>query len=210
MKTIMFFGDSNTWGYDPLTSGRYSEEIRFTGILSKKLSGCLIIEEGLKGRTTVIDDCLEDGRNGLKALPMLLCSHDPLDIVVVMLGTNDVKRKFQLSAAEIAKGMERLVKTIQMPQLWDGSKIPEILIVCPAGVTEDFEGDRLEAQFDLSSVAKSKALHHEYQQLADKYRCQYLNAMEYTGPGKSDGVHLEAAEHKKLAEALEEKLKTML
>lgn len=210
MKRIMFFGDSNTWGYVPVISERYSEDIRFTGILSKKMPDCRIIEEGLKGRTTAFDDSLMDDRNGLKALPMLLSTHDPLDIVVIMLGTNDVKRKFNLSAAEIAEGLERLVKTIQMPVSWGGKKIPEILIVCPPGVSADFENTDMEGQFDHSSVERSNQLPDQYRKIADQYNCQYLNAMDYTGPGMSDGVHLEIEEHQKLASALEIKLKEIL
>ena len=83
MKTIMFFGDSLTWGYDAVSTRRYSLKERYTGILSEKLKDCRIIEEGLKGRTNALDDPIEPGRNGYRALPMLLCSHDPIDVLVL-------------------------------------------------------------------------------------------------------------------------------
>jgi len=210
MKAIMFFGDSNTWGYHPVTTRRYPIEERFTGILSQKLPQCRIIEEGLKGRTNATDDNLEPDRNGLKALPMLLCTHDPIDILVIMLGTNDVKRRFQLSPAEIGEGLELLVKTTQTPHLWGGVEPPGILIVCPPGVTMDLSGSAMESFFDQSSVEKSCKLHAVFRNVAQQYGCKYLNSMEYTGPGAKDGVHLEADGHGKLADALYKVLVEML
>lgn len=210
MKTIMFFGDSNTWGYDAATAKRFPYDVRFTGILSKKLGNCRIIEEGLKGRTNALDDCLELDRNGNKALPMLLCTHDPIDIFVIMLGSNDVKTKFRNSAYEIAKALERNVKLVQHPQMWDGEQTPQILVVCPPGITADYAGDVMAELFDEESVAKSKQLDAEYQKTARAFGCEYLNAMEHTGPCQADGVHLDAEGHKKLADALAVKLAAML
>ena len=92
MKTILFFGDSLTWGYNAVTTRRFPPKVRYTGIVSQNLPECRIIEEGLKGRTNALDDCLEPHRNGNKALPMVLCTHDPSDIFVIMLGTNEIGR----------------------------------------------------------------------------------------------------------------------
>jgi len=210
MKTIMFFGDSNTWGYNPINARRYPFDVRFTGIVSEKLNDCRIIEEGLKGRTNALSDDLQADRNGLRSLPMLLCTHDPIDILVIMLGTNDVKRKFHNAPTEIANGLELLIQTAQMPLLWGGEKTPRILVVCPPGVTGNFKCSEMEGSFDLTSVEKSLQLHEAYQKIAVQYGCDYLNAMDYTGPGVSDGVHLEEEEHKKMAEALIIKLQTMI
>lgn len=210
MKTIMFFGDSNTWGYDSLSARRYPETIRFTGLINTHFKNCSVIEEGLKGRTNALDDQLEDGRNGYKVLPLLLCTHDPIDILVIMLGTNDTKRVFNCSALEIAKALEKNIRIVQAPQMWDGAEAPKILIVCPPGVTTDYIGDTMEGYFSERSVEVSKQLDEEYRKVADAYGCEYLNAMEYTGPGQADGVHLDEEGHRKLAEALEIKLKGML
>jgi len=207
MKTILFFGDSNTWGYHPVTGRRYSTDERFTGRLSNMLSECRIIEEGLKGRTTATDDEMGPLRNGRKALPMVLCTHDPIDYLVIMLGTNDVKRRFQLSPGEIAEGLERLIQIVKTPHLWDGTAVPEILIVCPANVSVDYVGSAMNKSFDHTSVEKAKALHGVYEELAKQYGCAYLNAMEYAQTGVTDGVHLEADGHQKLADALYQELK---
>ncbi len=210
MKTIMFFGDSLTWGYDAVSTRRYPPRERFTGILSEKLQNCKIIEEGLKGRTNALDDPIELGRNGYKALPMLLCTHDPIDIFVIMLGTNDVKRKFNNSAVEIAKALEMNIQMVQSPYFWGGIKAPEILVVCPPGVNENYIGDIMEGYFDETSIKISRELDREYQKIAETYKCWYLNAMDYTEPCKEDGVHLDREGHKKLAGALEKDLKKIL
>lgn len=210
MKSIMFFGDSNTWGYDSATKKRYPDNVRFTGLLRERMKDCYIIEEGLKGRTNSLDDNLSDGRNGFKALPMLLCTHDPIDIFVIMLGTNDTKRTFNQSAYEIAKGLENNVKLAKRPLMWDGTKSPKILIVCPVGVTADYVGDDMEGYFNEHSVAVSKELPDEYRKVAKNFSCEFLNGMEITGPGTRDGVHLDEEGHKKLADALEQKLREML
>ncbi|MGI6006678.1 MAG: GDSL-type esterase/lipase family protein [Ruminococcus sp.] len=210
MQTILFFGDSNTWGYDSISTRRYPEDVRFTGILSKRLKDARIIEEALKGRTNGLDDFLEEGRNGYKALPMVLCTHDPIDIFVIMLGTNDVKKKFRNSAIEIGRALERNIQVVQTPWIWGGVKAPKILVVCPPGVTTDYVGDVMEGSFDEESVRVSKELDEEYRRIAESYGCEYLNAMEYTGPGKTDGVHLDEEGHRKLADALEMKLNSMM
>ena len=211
MKTILFYGDSNTWGYNSLTDRRYPFEVRFTGILSERLRDqARVIEEGLKGRTHGLDDTLEEGRNGYKALPMILCSQDPVDIFVIMLGTNDVKRKFRNSAVEIGRALERNIQVVQTPWMWGGVQTPEILVVCPPGVTTDYMGSPMEGSFDEISVKVSGELDGEYRKIVKCYGCRYLNAGEYTGLGKTDGVHLDEEGHKKLAKALEEKLLEML
>lgn len=210
MKRILFYGDSNTWGYDPVTTRRFPDHIRFTGLLEKRLSECKIIEEGLKGRNNSLDDDLEEGRNGYKSLPMILCSHDPIDIFVIMLGSNDVKTKFQNSALEIADALAKNVRLVQTPHLWGGVDVPQILIICPPGITEDFKGDRMEGYFDERSIRISKELAQEYQKVAELLNCEYLNAMEFTDPGKIDGVHLDEEGHRKLADAIEIKLNEMM
>ena len=111
---ILCFGDSNTYGYIPDGSGRYSEDIRWTGLLQKKLaSEATVIEEGLCGRTTVFQDELRAGRRGSELLPVLLESHYPLNLVTVMLGTNDCKTVYGASAEVIGKGVEQLINQIK-------------------------------------------------------------------------------------------------
>jgi len=104
VKRVLCYGDSNTWGYDPATRRRFAPDFRWTGVLANRLGpDHLVIEEGLNGRTTRWDDPIEPGRNGLALLRPCLDTHEPLDLVIVMLGTNDLKRRFNVTASDIAR-----------------------------------------------------------------------------------------------------------
>ena len=128
---ILCFGDSNTWGYKPDKSGRYDENIRWTGLLQKKLgSGYHIIEEGLCGRTTVFQDELREGRRGLDLIGVTVEMHNPIDLMIIMLGTNDTKERFNASPACIGIGMERLALKAETVAAWRAGK-PNMLIVAP-------------------------------------------------------------------------------
>src|SRR5215217_6037211 len=104
MKTIVCYGDSNTWGSDPVTRGRFAPDVRWTGVLLQELgAGYRVIEEGLGGRTTIVDDPISPFRNGRDYLIPCLESHRPFDLVTIMLGTNDLKHRFNGSASDIAE-----------------------------------------------------------------------------------------------------------
>ena len=132
MKTILCYGDSLTYGFDPETSLRHPEGVRWTSRLAGLLgSDYKVIEEGCNGRTTVHDDPVEDGRNGLKYLKPCLNSHKPVDIVILMLGSNDLKYFFHVSAAQIADDVGVLVETIREYTEVKQGFIPEIILVSP-------------------------------------------------------------------------------
>ncbi len=125
MKKILCYGDSNTWGHIPVTGGRYGDDVRWTGVLQAALGeGYRVIEEGLNGRTTVHDDPIEGVyKNGKHYLIPCLESHRPLDLVIMMLGTNDLKMRFSLPPSDIARGVEALevgVLRIGPPQRGEG------------------------------------------------------------------------------------------
>ena len=104
-KTVLCYGDSNTWGYDPATQKRYPRNVRWAGVLRRALgNGYLVIEEGLNGRTTVWDDPIEGYKNGKEYLVPCLETHKPIDLVIIMLGTNDLKARFHVPACDIAAG----------------------------------------------------------------------------------------------------------
>jgi lysophospholipase L1-like esterase len=103
MRTVLCYGDSNTWGYDPASKHRFRDSVRWTGVLQHLLSNrCRVIEEGLNGRTTVWPDPIAEYRNGKQMLIPTLETHKPLELVILMLGVNDCKRKFAASAYDIA------------------------------------------------------------------------------------------------------------
>ncbi|MBR6228562.1 MAG: acylhydrolase, partial [Eubacterium sp.] len=156
MKTVLCYGDSNTYGFDPRTGFRYPEGIRWTSRLAAQLGEeYRVIEEGCNGRTTIFDDPLEGWKNGLDYLKPCLNSHKPVDIVILMLGSNDLKETFHASPAGIADGAGVLVKTIQEFTQEKQGFVPKIILVSPPEIGEDirhsgFYGSFLENAIDRS------------------------------------------------------------
>ncbi|MDI9594228.1 MAG: SGNH/GDSL hydrolase family protein, partial [Atribacterota bacterium] len=132
VKEILCFGDSLTWGWNPVDRGRYPFEKRWTGVLQKELGkDYRIIEEGLNGRTTIWDDPIEGEKNGKKYLIPCLESHLPLDLVIIMLGTNDLKLRFNKSAFDIAAAADSLIQLVQKSRAGRDSQSPKALLVSP-------------------------------------------------------------------------------
>ena len=193
---ILCFGDSNTYGYIPDGSGRYSEDIRWTGLLQKKLaSEATVIEEGLCGRTTVFQDELRAGRRGSEMLPILLESHYPLNLVTVMLGTNDCKTVYGASAEVIGKGVEQLINQIKQraPQA-------KILLISPILLGDDvWKPDKVKKTYDFM-----RQLKEVYRKIAEKHKCLFLAASDVTVPSATDQEHLDEKGHERLADAIYE------
>lgn len=208
MKTILCYGDSNTYGYNPLDSGRYSKEIRWTTILQHLLGKQYeVIDEGLNGRTTAFD--VPDGgayKNGLTPIKTILGSHKPMDYLIIMLGTNDCNKQLKLSAKDIAEGMEKLiVKAIEDLEYLQGY-IPKIILVTPAAIADNFESSPFIDQLDQNAVNKSRALAPLYKELADKYDLLYLdNTNAEVSP--LDSEHLTIKSHVELANKLADLIK---
>jgi lysophospholipase L1-like esterase len=138
MPTIVCYGDSNTYGYDAATAGRFPPDVRWPGVLRRELGAEFeVIEEGLNGRTTIWDDPFVDGRNGRNYLGPCLQSHAPIDVVVIMLGTNDLKAFFRVSAAEIASGAGALVGIVQTSRAGPGGGEPLVLLIAPPPFVAD-------------------------------------------------------------------------
>lgn len=198
MKRILCFGDSNTYGYIPNGSGRYGEEVRWTGLLQKQLaSEAIVIEEGLCGRTTVFQDALRHGRRGVDILPVVLESHAPLDLVIVMLGTNDCKAVYGASAEVIGKGVEQLIGQIKAlaPQA-------KILVISPIRLGDDVWKSEYDPEFNKESVEVSKKLPTVYAKVAQKNGCMFLAASDFANPSPADQEHLDAEGHRALAKAI--------
>ena len=209
MKRILAYGDSNTWGFDPATWGsaameliRYSEEIRWTGLLQKALGkkNAVILEEGLCGRTAAFDDEECDGRNGLAALPERLKANQPLDAVIIMLGTNDCKSVFNASSKEITAGLELCLK-----KLLDVVAPQNILLLSPLYL----EKAAIDFGFNDRSIVVSRELKHNYKELADKYGVDFLAASDVAKASSLDGQHLTAEGHRALCDAVLKRLVAM-
>ena len=175
MKTVLCYGDSNTYGLMPDLVSRYPREKRWTGILQKELAPeYYIIEEGLGGRTTVWDDPVEEYKNGKKYLLPCLDSHKPLDLVVIMLGTNDLKSRFSVTPFDIGTSMENLIKTVMKSDAGINFKPPKILLVTPVPIHSVGRPMDLDQMIpDMEN--RSKALEYYYSRIAENYHLDYLN-----------------------------------
>lgn len=212
MKNIVCFGDSNTHGYDAETGGRFLYDIRWTGRLQALLgSSYHIIEEGLSGRTTVFEDPLFEGLNGLTAITPCLLTHEPVDLLIIMLGTNDTKGRFACNSGNIAKGLARLIHKAQTTRdAWQDS--PNILILCPPPIESAYASSSVGAEMGAGCDVKSLELPSLFEETARMYGCHYLNAGLLPGMemNKVDFMHLTAAGHEILAQGLAALLPNMI
>lgn len=203
---ILCYGDSNTWGYIPMSGGRFSRHHRWPGAMAERLgAGYHVIEEGLSGRTTVWDDSLEPHRNGLSYLPACLMSHQPLDLVILMLGTNDLKARFSLLASDIALGAERLVAVIQGSQCGRDGRAPSILLAAPPPIVIKAGEDMF-----LGGDAKSAAFAQGYAAVAQRNGCAFLDVGRVIAVDEPDGIHYSAESHRTLGLAMAEMVRTQL
>jgi len=194
MTNVLCFGDSNTWGYDPATGARYSLDVRWPGVLRRELGdGWHVIEDALNGRTTAFDDPVKPGRRGLDFLPVAMESHSPLDWVVLMLGTNDVKKHFNANPLVIARGMELLVGVVRR---WEPEARILLMAPPPFGVITEF------AEIFEGSAVKLAPLAERYREFSERLGCEFFNTGEVVRSSDVDGVHWEAAEHEKLGRAV--------
>lgn len=208
MKRILCYGDSNTWGYDPRTSERFDETVRWTGVLAHELgSAYRVIEEGLNGRTTVWDDPIEGYKNGHTYLIPCLATHAPLDLVAIMLGTNDLKRRFSLGAFDIAEGAGVLVRTVQQSEAGRAGLAPLVLLICPPPLAA-MTGDT--AELFEGGLEKSYRLAEHYARVAQELGCAFMDAGTVIRTSEIDGVHFEPEAHYALGRAVAAKIREIL
>lgn len=209
MKTVLCYGDSNTYGYSPIDGSRFDKSVRWTGILKEMLEENFkdeyeLLEEGCNGRTTIFDDPYEEWKNGLTYLKPCLNSHKPVDIFVMMLGTNDLKKYFGVSAKEIAAGAEKLVKEVKDFSTQKNVKIPKIILVSPPYIGEGICESCFKSDFDERSLEESKQFAIYYEKVANENGCIFLDAAKIVRPSDEDSLHLMPEEHRKMAEKMYE------
>jgi lysophospholipase L1-like esterase len=197
VRSILCFGDSNTWGTPPGGEGRYSWGARWTGVVQRSLGDQFrVIEEGLPGRTTCFEDPFSPHRNGLTYLPVALETHAPLDLLLLMLGTNDLKADFNLSPLDIARGAARLLVVAKNFR----PAIKLILLVSPPHVTHTENVD-ISRQFPQGEE-RSKSLAAHYQREAELHVCHFFDAASVAEASPIDGIHLDALNHKRLGDGI--------
>ncbi len=210
MRTVLCYGDSNTYGQTTANKpdDRYPPDVRWPGILRRLLGDdWLVVEEGLSGRTTVSDDEIEGAeKNGRRYLRPCIMSHKPLDLIIIMLGTNDLKARFNKSPSEIAMGVGALITDIKsMPAGVDG-RVPEILVIAPPPTAKDLK--EWSNVFD-GAHEKSLALAEEYERLADAMEVHFFDAALVVSSSDADGFHLDPNAHKELAHAVAEEIEAI-
>ncbi|QQM30572.1 SGNH/GDSL hydrolase family protein [Martelella lutilitoris] len=210
MRSVLCYGDSNTYGQTTANrpDDRYPHDVRWPGIVRAILGDrWLVIEEGLSGRTTVSDDPIEGAeKNGRTYLKPCIMSHKPLDLVIVMLGTNDLKIRFNKTAGEIAMGVGALVSDIKALPAGINGKVPEIMIVAPpptAMELKEWSGVFMGAQ------EKSRALAAEYERIAEAQEVHFFDAGLVVSSSDADGFHLDAAAHAALGKAIAEEIEAI-
>jgi len=210
-KTVLCFGDSNTWGYIPGGDcERYGEDTRWPGVMQATLGrdDFCVIEEAQNGRMSAWDDPYESAvgisKNGSAHLPIVLESHKPLNLVIVMLGTNDLKDIMNHDARTIAQAMGVLIDIIADSDAGPGKTAPEILIICPVPVTEGpcpFES--------LSDRAApiSRDMAAAYQEICERRGVHFLNAGDFAACPTTDCIHIDEQGHAALGKAVAEKVR---
>jgi lysophospholipase L1-like esterase len=211
MQTILVYSDSLTWGIIPMTRKRLAFEQRWPGVLEISLDSAgrrvRVIEDCLNGRRTVWDDPFKPGRNGLVGLAQRIEAHSPLDLVILMLGTNDFQSMHEHNAWHSAQGILALVSAIRGAPVEPGMPVPPILVVAPpairtpqGAIAPKFEGGE----------RKCVGLADAYRKVCEEAGCHFFDAGSVVTSSDVDGVHLDLEQHRVLGEALSEVVATLL
>ena len=204
--TILCFGDSNTHGTCAMRNAedrrRFPKSVRWTGVMAANLPDTFsIVEEGLPGRTTVFDDPIEGvHKNGSRTLRALLESHRIVDLVIIMLGTNDLKHRFSVTASDIALGVEKLVLDVLSSDAGPEKSAPKVLLVSPVPITEiGFLGDMF-----AGGAEKSRVLGAKIAAVAERQNTAILDLAGIAAVDPVDGIHLDSNAHAAIGHAMAE------
>lgn len=205
MRTILCYGDSNTWGYNAETQQRFDYHLRWTTLLSELLGNEFrLIDEGLCGRTTVFTDPLNYGLNGFDMLEPIINTHMPIDLLIFMLGTNDCKQRYNAPAENISRGMMRLVeKALAL-------KVPKILIITPIYIDSKIYDTETGKYMGEKCSEKSFELATYYKNISISMNIDYLNANDIIKPNIIDFMHLDQTSLQPFAQLLYKKIQTIL
>ena len=217
VRVILCYGGSNTRGFIPGSFDektwlhrRYPKDKRWTGVLQKNLGSAYeVIEEGLAGRTTNLDELnpnsIKFSRNGLKEIWSFMDTHYPLDLVILDLGTNDTKAQFNRSSHDIADGMRKIVQSIKSTQYGHGLSHPKVMVLLPLqiGVIKD---PLFAASFNQQAMEKSKKLPILYQEICIEEKADFLDMSKIVKPSAVDGMHLDESQHYVLGQEVAKKV----
>ena len=207
--TVLCYGDSNTYGYDPFTGGRYPYDKRWTTILAGMLgSRYEVIPEGLNGRTTAYDRPGAAWKNGASSFTACLGTHKPVDYVIIMLGTNDCNSELGLTAIDIAYGMEKLVSMVEEETPALQGYVPEIIVAAPAAILADYEKSPFADKLTSESVQNSRDIGPLYKNIAEKHGVRFADATSGIEVSP-DCEHLTEEGHRQVAELFAEVISSL-
>lgn len=210
MKTILCFGDSNSWGFIPAKATRYDRDTRWTGVAAKELgSDYVLIEDCVSGRTTVYEDPCVKFRCGADNLGYSLLAHAPIDLVILALGGNDLK--FTDSDGSV-RGMSRMIDLVRNADAVFDSYSPifpngcKILLLGPPRFSADI-AEKRPGHALAGSALESTVLAKKYEKLAQEKNVYFFDESLYVEPSPEDCIHLAPGEHAKLGRAIAEKIR---
>jgi lysophospholipase L1-like esterase len=208
--SVVCFGDSLTWGFDPRDKSRYGHDIRWTRLLQKELGeGFYVVEDGVNGRTTVFEDPVRGDKNGLAHLATARKTHMPIDILIIMLGTNDLQDRFAMSAGAIGRAMGRLLFAATQPTDDVEGRAPKVLLMAPPPLGDFDPTDYTDIYSNAHGGAQSRLLAGVYARLAEEYRVAFFDTGTVISVSPVDGIHFEAEPQADLARAVAEKVREL-
>lgn len=206
-RRIVCFGDSNTWGYDARTLERFPEGVRWTSLLGEDLGDEFqVIEEGLSGRTSVVDDPLFEGLNGFSYIHPCLMSHAPLEMVIIMLGTNDTKERFSLTSYNIAQGIARLAQKAKNTPVGKKGAFPKVLVIAPPPIGQEYMETDVGKSMGRDCDRKSEELSIHLSELMKIQGTEFLATKGIVPMNTIDYMHLDEEGHRLLAKLVFNKI----
>ena len=204
MRRIVCFGDSNTYGQSPVDGSRYSEDIRWTGLLDKLLGEKFeVVNEGKSGRTIAFDDPYIEGCNGMADIVPCINANKPLELLVIMLGTNDLKVYFGATPQSIAGNL------LEMCRLARENTDAKLLLVSPMLLGDQIEFSPLHLEFGREQVDYSFELAPQIERVAQEMGAEFIDLAVVAMSSDVDCLHLMPEEHAKIAQAMQTKIVSM-
>lgn len=197
MKKILCFGDSNTYGFNPIDGNRYGEDVRWSAILKSRLRGKYrVVEAGSNNRTCFIDNSDGADKTGYKALPMYLTSD--FDILILAIGINDVQKFYTVTNSDIKNGIQNLINIAK-----NINQNIKIILFSPSAINECILKGYFSFQFNEKSIKQSYEFANIYKKVAEENDCIFLDLDTIVNVSEIDGLHYNPSEHKKIAQEAE-------
>lgn len=209
--TVVCFGDSLTWGFNPVDKTRYGHDVRWTRLLQTELGSAFhVVEEGINGRTTVFEDPVRGDKNGLQHLAGVRKTHMPIDVLVIMLGSNDLQDRFSLSAEAIGLAMGRILFAATQPTDDVEGRAPKVLLMAPPPLGDFTDKEYSSVYSNAHGGEQSRKLAGVYERLAQDYGVAFFNTGTVISASQVDAIHFDAAPQAELAKAIAQKVRALV